>query len=217
MMVIVGRLKPPLDFYQWKGIWVVRVYPLHIRQPGTPEQQVTWTAMRIANEKWNSLPVIDREAWKRLAAGAGKTGRDIFISGYLIYAAGPGGLFTTVKLESVGWSAHSVTVWVKLSDPVLPEMDWGTNKSIKNDKRWQDVGECIRGRKFVRRMELNENWKNRMCAGFIAPDGRYKSVIALPEKASTIFFTINCCNASGVVDSGRSGIYQFKVGEKWIS
>jgi len=216
-MGIVGRLKPPLDFYQWKGIWVVRVYPVHIHQPGTPEQKVTWTAMRIADAKWISLPVIDREAWKRLASGSGKTGRDLFISGYLIFAAGPGGIFTTVKIESVGWSARKATVWVKLSDSVLPEMDWGTNRSIKKDKRWQDVGECIRGRKFVRRMALNENWKNKLCAAAITPDKRYKSEFVLTEKEKTVFFTVNCGNVCGAVDSGRSGIYNFKVGETWIT
>ena len=92
-MDIISGLKGWVDFYLWMGIPVARRWP---RSPGprrAPQVEAQWSAFSYIAKLWSTLPEYMQEPYRKLAAGSGLVGRDMFSRAYLTglyrYPTGP--------------------------------------------------------------------------------------------------------------------------------
>ncbi len=90
---VISGFKGVVDFYLWMGIPVARKWPRspgHRRAPLVEEQ---WPAFSYVAKLWNTLPDYIQEPYRKLAAGSGLVGRDMFARAYLTglyrYPTGP--------------------------------------------------------------------------------------------------------------------------------
>lgn len=80
---IVGALKGKLDFYEWKGIAVVRSWPSSPGHDRAPKVQKQWPAFSFAGSYWNNLPAHIKETWNTMAISFTMTGRDLFTKQFI--------------------------------------------------------------------------------------------------------------------------------------
>ncbi len=209
---MVGRLKPPLDFYKWKGIWCVRYYPEHIKQPGTEAQKATWCAMLATVDDWNTQGNIDKVAWKTLVRNANRTGRDFHGRLHLKDQISGSKPWTIFLLESVRWRGDDVKIWFTANNFAVPKLNWCYDDDNRRAYWWFDVGYCIRGRKWTRKFNLYENWKESYSWTFPNFDKRYNKTILTPSSTKQIYFTIVLNPVQIGSYRGRSGVYVFRKG-----
>lgn len=77
------QLRGIVDFYYYKGLLCARAYPLHVIQPGTPQQQVTWDAMRTRGEAKRKLSDNVVGSFRNIAEASDKTWFDVFTTSWL--------------------------------------------------------------------------------------------------------------------------------------
>jgi len=212
---IVGRLKPPLDFYKWKGIWCARYYPEHIKQPGTEAQILTWKAMLSTVDDWNAQAPIDKKAWKHLVRDANRTGRDFHGRLHLKDQIRTEKPWVIYLLESVTWDGDRAGIWFKSSRESVPQIDWCFDDENKRAYWWYDIGYCIRGRKWTRKFKLYENWKYKHEWDRRSGDDRYREETESEPEQKKLYFTIRLSTAEQENYRGRSGVYVFNKGENY--
>lgn len=210
---IVGRLKPPLDFYQWLGIWCVRVYPLHIHQPGTPAQQETWNAMLACVDDYNELAAVDRKAWHRFVRDSHRSGKDLFYRLHLKGQTDAAQPWSQVFLDSVSQLMGMVTIRFKTDKLCKCTLSYCWNKQQKTAYYWRKEGYCIRGRKFIRKRRLSENWQYTKVQAEprVSKDHTFNFLIGPGWRYIT--FTIRECEHASVNYRGRAGVFRFDEGE----
>lgn len=209
---IVGRLKPPLDFYRYKGVWCVRYYPERIKQPGTEAQKATWCAMLATVDDWNTQGHIDKVAWKTLVRDANRTGRDF--QGRLHLKDQISGLkpWTIFLLKSVMWQEGNVTITFNTNTWAIPKIEWCFDDENKRAYWWYDIGYCIRGRKWTRKFKLYENWNNLHEWFFPNFNKEYVKVIPTAFQFKQIYFSFGLKTVQMGSFRGRSGVYVFREG-----
>lgn len=210
---IIGRLKKPLDFYVWKGIWCARYYPLHINQPGTPEQQETWNAMLAAVDGYNELAKVDREAWHRFVRDSHRTGKDLYYRLHLKGQTDPAQPWVQLFLYSVTYKGVEIRIWVKSNHACLLTLSYAWNKQQSTAYWWRKEGYCIRGRKWVRKRRLIENWPYSRAEDSGVPSLDHKFTWAPGSGWRYIQFTVRECEHPTNNYRGRMGAYRFDEGE----
>lgn len=210
---LAGRMKPPLDFYTWKGIWCARYYPLRIHQPGTPAQQATWDAMNTCVDGWNDLAKIDREAYTRFVRDSHRTGKDFYYRIHLKGETTGGAPWCQAKLSIFGLWMIGHRIVITTSVNCRFELKYALDREQEKAWGWLKQGYCIRGRKWVRKRKLWERWqrsKTQQEAGYTTTH----TFIIMPVPTwSRITFTVqSMTNPFGAL-RGRTGTYGFDSGE----
>ena len=80
---IISGMKGKVDFYLWHGIPVARKWP---RSPGSKRSaavEAQWPAFADAARLWSELSDDIQAAYREMAGGSGKSGRDVFTQSYL--------------------------------------------------------------------------------------------------------------------------------------
>lgn len=80
---IISGFKGSIDFYEYLGIPVARMWP---RSPGkvrAPAVEAQWPAFATAAREWINLSPVVQEAYRSLAQSSGLDGRDLQVRGYL--------------------------------------------------------------------------------------------------------------------------------------
>lgn len=94
-----GLLKGVVDFAYYKGTLYARMYPVKIRQPGTPAQTNCWIAMREAHYYKRLMTLHDQEGYRTLTGGSHLTWWDmfkkVFIRGWHVLQSVPPVLYDT--------------------------------------------------------------------------------------------------------------------------
>ena len=214
---IVGRLKPPLDFYMWKGIWCVRCYPEHIKQPGTPEQKATWCAMLATVDDWNAQGKIDKKAWKTLIRKAGRTGRDFHGRLHLREQTLGTKPWTIYLLQEVKWIEGKSIIKFSSSTKAKPQIDWCFDSENIKAYWWHFEGYCMRGRKYARRYSLYENWENSKEWETVSQTYEYEHSVDIDVTVKKMFFSIRIAPEDQNDFRGRSGVYVFERGKEFIA
>lgn len=209
---MVGRLKPPLDFYKWKGVWCVRYYPERIKQPGTEAQKATWCAMLATVDDWNTQGLIDKVAWKTLVRDANRTGRDFHGRLHLkdqISGLRPWCIFL---LTGVTWDGDNAMVDFCCDREALPKLEWCYDDDNRRAYWWYDIGYCIRGHTWARKFNLHEDWKFSYEWNTVPESLCYRRTIETEEDAKLLYFTVNLKDSEVRNYRGRSGVYIFRKG-----
>ena len=204
---MIGRLKPPLDFYYAYGTWIVRYYPKHIHQPGTPPQVETWDAMLEAVDFWNGLGSLDKQAWTNLVRNAMRTGKDFFYRVYLKSPVVKGFIWHNIKVLSFHWYANYVLI---ITQPTTRKQ-WSAYY-VNQDKQhstfyWKDEGYCIRGRRMSVKRNLIEQWSNYVNQYPFCLVGRTCYRIPVSAKDKSLYITFVRRGPHMIRDRGRTGVY----------
>lgn len=159
-MAKIGKLGPNVDFYYWKGCPVVRMMPKKVRQPGTPTQQRTWTAMSDANFAWNGLDEEAHNAWRRLSRQSHMSARDLCLKVALTCNYANKNSFNPYWLEwdNIGDEECGAWLWVLENDynssGVFTRTCFLNEEERKNLFIWQAINPSLRGKKIRRRWKL---------------------------------------------------------------
>lgn len=194
----------------------MRVYPIHINQPGTPEQQKTWDSMLIAVDGWNDLNTKDKDAWKTIVRDAHRTGKDFY---YRLHLKGQ-------PEDIMPWAQISVTSWLWEGDTIT--IIFGTQNKLKltanycdeTEQRkswwWGTEGYCIRGRKMVRKRNLLETWTLEEEQQEEKPSNIHTFILAIEPGKTTMYITINPVDTKTTNYRGRTGVYRITKGENYL-
>jgi hypothetical protein len=204
---MIGRLKPPLDFYFAYGSWIVRYYPKHINQPGTPPQQKTWDAMLETVDDWNAMKNVDQVAWTVLVRNAMRTGKDFFYRCRLTRATKTPYIWHTISLINFFWSATFIGVITKRSSKKLWRLYYCNQDGQHKTFYWKDEGYCIRGRRMSVKRNLIEQWENYVDTWPFCFPGYTCFRIPITEKDKVIFVNFRRSGISTIADHGRTGVY----------
>ena len=91
-MEIISGFKGVVDYYVYMGVPCARKWPSSPGHKRAPAVEAAWPAFSWSASNWNNLSQPVRDAYNRLAANTGMTGRDIFtksfINGSTLYLEG---------------------------------------------------------------------------------------------------------------------------------
>ena len=80
---IIDGFKGKLDFYQWKGIWCVRKWPVYKpRQPHEVEN-LNQQSFAYINKLWGTIPPAIQDLYRAMAVGTPFTGKDLYVKAYM--------------------------------------------------------------------------------------------------------------------------------------
>jgi hypothetical protein len=203
----IDRYGKILDFYYWKGILCVRMYPRKVTQPGTPDQKKTWEALKYANEEYNALAQNERDAWGKIAEPSQMTGRDFFIKtilkGYAKY--GPNHARLTIRFRPE-WTGI-VTVTLEKTPNCKVRLMGMYYYNVWKALYWKEITPTLRGKKMLRRWELVEQpqWAE-IVQEVPAHFTRWEASVM--ETTGPHWWTASVLDGYGV-GYGRAGLYHF--------
>jgi len=204
---MVGRLKPPLDFYYAYKTWIARIYPPHITQPGTEKQKKTWCVMKDAVDAWNALTHLDREAWTKVVRNAMKTGKDFFYSCRLKGATDDRYNWWWLNVHYVGFSRNKFVLATTKKPGSNWRAYWCTGEENQKTYYWKDEGFCIRGRRMAVKRHIIEQWDKYVNQGglCILP---YKCYwIDVGPDVNEVHVTFRRYGLQTIGTHGRTGVY----------
>ncbi len=204
---MVGRLKPPLDFYYAYGMWIARYYPKHINQPGTPPQQKTWDAMLDACDGWNDLEPKDRDAWCKIVRNAMRTGKDFYYRCRLTGATETPYSWKWLNVYSMRFQGNNVKFLVKKSTGSNWKVWWCTGPENHKTYYWKDEGYCIRGRRMSVKRNLIEQWTKSKGKDFLCLYPYTCYTIYVGPNVNEVHCTFKRTGLQPVGTHGRTGVY----------
>jgi len=207
---MIGRLKPPLDFYYAYRSWIVRYYPEHIKQPGSAAQCKTWTAMKSAIDGWNDLTHLDREAWTVLVRNAMRTGKDFYYRVRLSGATKTPYTWLPINLRAVDWYSSYVLLKTSYTPPHAFRAYYANQAEQQKAYYWKDEGFCIRGRRMSVKRNLIERWPSYVVLGFPCPIPYRCYRIPVDPYDTEIHVTFRLTPGSPARYHGRSGVYRLR-------
>lgn len=155
---IISRLSKDYDFYEEFGRTVVRMYPRHIKQPGTEAQRYTWWHFGVSQIMWNHLPIYDRLAWKRLCVGSTWRSRDYYMHLALKVLGNPGYTWVEISNPRVYFFPHFMRILTFVAPSQVPKIRfrWDAVQGKHSPVYWSPVGHKIRNRRVYRTWTLSD-------------------------------------------------------------
>lgn len=204
---MIGRLKPPLDFYYAYGTWIVRYFPKHINQPGSVNQCKTWTAMKDAIDGWNDITPMDRVSWTNIVRNAMRTGKDFYYRCRLLDATGMPYNWKRIRVYAMQWRMANVRLWTKW-DSGSQWLAWHCNQDEQHKTYyWKDEGFCIRGRRMVVKRHLIEQWEKSRAKDFLCVYPYICYSIPHAPNDTSIHVTFKRTGIQPEGSHGRTGVY----------
>jgi hypothetical protein len=80
---VINGFRGSIDYYVYRGINCVRMWPRKKRLPPTQAESAHWPAFSDAVAEWNALSPTVRDAYISMASGSTLSGRDIMIKMYI--------------------------------------------------------------------------------------------------------------------------------------
>jgi hypothetical protein len=201
----IGRFGKTLDFYYWKGILCVRMFPRKAKQPGTPDQLKTWEALRYANAEFNRLAQQERDAFKFLSNPSQMSGRDLFLKMILEEYRGRGESLCRIQIRMDPFSEDSfrITLTKSVNAPVL--LAGLTEQDKARCLEWEEITPILRGKKLLRRWNLIDHIEDATYCSFVPKES--------PTFEDVVFYEsgIRYLTAKAVIQLGggygRAGLY----------
>jgi len=210
---MIGRLKPPLDYYQWKGMWVARIYPVHIQQPGTVAQRKTWDNMNIAVDGWNDLGKRDRVAFRILVRDSHRSGKDFYYRIHLMKEGNTSYPWGQIKIQHLDWFFWGARGIFKTVLRCHIHMGWCNGSEQRKAWGWLKEGYCIRGRKWIRKRRLHENWHRKVDQNEVGDSTTHTFNFIGAQNYPTLYFKSIEVTKRGYVPRGMTGVFVFNKGE----
>lgn len=204
---MIGRLKPPLDFYYAYRQWIVRYYPPHIKQPGSVEQTKTWTAMKWAIDGWNDLRHADREAWSVIVRNAMRTGKDFYYRCRLLGATETPYSWKWLNVYNMRFVGNRVRFMVKKSPGTTWRIWWCNGEDNQKTYYWEDEGYCIRGRRMSVKRNLRETWSKNKKSDWICLYPYVCYSIWVGPNVNEVHCTFKLSGLLPAGTHGRTGVY----------
>ncbi len=81
--VIIDGFKGVLDFYQWRGLWCVRKWPVY--KPRIPHvtESLNQQSFAYINKLWRTIPSFVQNLYRAMAVGTPFTGKDLYVIAYM--------------------------------------------------------------------------------------------------------------------------------------
>ncbi|MBA7644367.1 hypothetical protein ES703_52110 [subsurface metagenome] len=80
---IIDGFKGTIDFYLWRGIPCVRMWPRKADPRGIPEVEAHWASFSYVSKLWSLLSPEIKAAYNSQASDGGLSGRDLMTRGFL--------------------------------------------------------------------------------------------------------------------------------------
>jgi len=206
-----SKLAGYVDFFRWKGHLYARIYPKHIRQPGTPRQRHTWDGMRFARDAWRALPHDDVLAWRWLCVPPQHTGRDYFMRILLKGYATPGLEYNDLHASFIPATPGSTRIRIEKTLPSIVMVSVMTETERRSLLQWSTGVMCIRGARLIRRHILRDNTIFAKKTFFIM-DGESYAEYTYSEGDPAYFLTAKPISETEG-GFGRLGLFDLRTGK----
>jgi len=169
----IGRYGRQLDFYYWKGVLCVRMFPKKAKQPGSPDQVKTWDALRYANAEFNRLEQQERTAFKFLANPSQMSGRDLFLKTILESYGSRGEKLCRIQIRIVLATddAFGIHVTKSINAPLV--VGGLTEQDKAKLLEWREISPTLRGKRLLRRWELYDHIEDATFRAFMPEELSY--------------------------------------------
>ena len=188
----IARLGPDFDFYYWKTIPVVRIYPQHIRQPGTEAQCKTWEAMLAAIDGWGITPTYEKTLWSAFVGDSHRSGKDLYYRLVLSREASFPKSWCNWRLMEWRYEPGLLYLYYETDRECIGRLFYTPSFSTTPPTPWKWIFDhrYLRGRRWLRRFKLRENYQESIDEDAPAPQLTHEFWVRFEEEIRSITFYI---------------------------